>query len=456
MPPKDDNAGGHDGFTEFIHTLQRIITLIVEYTWYLIREVFFLIADVIGFAFMLASCFSPTRTLFSPYVYFYLLFMPLERQHQKFAHTFLVSLDEINKLTSYRKLLKQRKRAFFFGFTAFYYAVTDIILMIMTIIILCTPTRTVPLIKELYLCFRRRKYKDDLYQYNRDYRSTIASNFCLVFLDTFGIVLFLISICLTPCFAVAYIRSVTQIFFKLPFKYYGVYFAEENRYIVHSKLYGQFQHKRSLHFSRMAFTCFSTSFYDVCVTLPCVVLSLVAPHRIIFILMDIATQIKHINSAECQILVPIDERSYDYELHNNEENESVEMKNCRSTFRHTCIINCLGSMIDIIAVPLAIVGLFCGFHGHKLASELKNAFRFGGKCKREDYDQQIGLFGVVLDKPFYYRKYLDANGIPQTNQMYLHRSYNFTLRITAISFGFFFHCRFNCVTFLNHCSVGGY
>ena len=67
----------HDAFTEFIHTLQYIISVVVEYTWYLIREIFYIILDIIGLAFMLASCICPSRTFISPYVYFYALFVQL-------------------------------------------------------------------------------------------------------------------------------------------------------------------------------------------------------------------------------------------------------------------------------------------------------------------------------------------------------------------------------------------
>ena len=65
----------HDAFTEFIHTLQRIVAVTVEYTWYLIREIFKILLDIICFALMVASCVSPTRTIFAPYAYFYILFV---------------------------------------------------------------------------------------------------------------------------------------------------------------------------------------------------------------------------------------------------------------------------------------------------------------------------------------------------------------------------------------------
>ena len=39
----------HDAFTEFIHTLQRIVAVTVEYTWYLIRELFKILLDIICF-----------------------------------------------------------------------------------------------------------------------------------------------------------------------------------------------------------------------------------------------------------------------------------------------------------------------------------------------------------------------------------------------------------------------
>ena len=162
--------------------------------------------------------------------------------------------------------------------------------------------------------------------------------------------------------------------------------------------------------------------------LPCFIVSLIAPHRILFILFDTIKEIIHINSDKCQILNPINERSYDYELHNNEDNESVEMKHSRINFRFICLFNCFGSIIDIFAIPLGLIGLFCGMHGKQLTKELVEAFRSGTRREAQDFVGKRVDFGIL--QPYYYCKY-------QGNKIYVHRSYNVQARKAAIYFGLF-------------------
>ena len=80
-------------------------------------------------------------------------------------------------------------------------------------------------------------------------------------------------------------------------------------------------------------------------------------------------------------MTPTNDRSYDYELHNNEENESVEMQTSRIKLRYICLFNCIASVIDIIAIPLGCVGLICGIHGIEMTREIIIAFRSGKKVE---------------------------------------------------------------------------
>ena len=166
----------HDAFTEFIHTLQYIISVVVEYTWYLIREIFYIILDIIGLAFMLASCICPSRTFISPYVYFYALFVPLKSNKNYFY-----SQEELQQMSLYKKVGKHRGGAIWSGFVSFCLAILDIFLVVAAAFSICVPTRTLPFLKEMYLAMTcKRKLDEDIeikHSYNVLLRLTVARNF---------------------------------------------------------------------------------------------------------------------------------------------------------------------------------------------------------------------------------------------------------------------------------------
>ena len=421
----------HDAFTEFIHTLQYIISVVVEYTWYLIREIFYIILDIIGLAFMLASCICPSRTFISPYVYFYALFVPLKSNKNYFF-----SQEELQQMSLYKKVGKHRGGAIWSGFVSFCLAILDIFLVVAAAFSICVPTRTLPFLKEMYLAMTcKRKLDEDIeikHSYNVLLRLTVARNFGRALIDIFGIFLFVLSLFLSPWFAIAYFRSVYPIFFTFTYQYYSLKKLDRNEvknlYKNECTTYGKFQFFRSLHFCRMTFVFAGNSIGDTFSALPCFIASLIAPHRILFILFDTIKEIIHINSDKCQILNPINERSYDYELHNNEDNESVEMKHSRINFRFICLFNCFGSIIDIFAIPLGLIGLFCGMHGKQLTKELVEAFQSGTRREAQDFVGKRVDFGIL--QPYYYCKY-------QGNKIYVHRSYNVQARKAAIYFGLF-------------------
>jgi len=405
----------HDAFTEFIHTLQRIVAVTVEYTWYLIREIFKILLDIICFALMVASCVSPTRTIFAPYAYFYILFVPLRKQREVYYYANPTEM-ELEKMGIYKKLNVHRARARYVGLYSFLYAIFDIILIGLAVIVLCIPTRTFPFLKEMRLCRRGWFEHINPHLYHVEYRLTVVRNFGRAILDLFGIILFILSIMLTPWFAIAYLRSAFPIFFVYNHSYYG---AEING----RKGYAKFQLKRILHFCRMGFSFAMNSIFDTLIALPCFIISLIAPHRFLFILMDTLKAIYYINSAQCQHLTPTNDRSYDYELHNNEENESVEMQNSRIKFRFICLFNSIASVIDIVAIPLGVVGLICGVHGIELIREIINAFRSGKNSRGENNNKQHALL-------FFSKDFVDGT-------TYVHTSYNFNARKAAIAFGIF-------------------
>ena len=105
---------------------------------------------------MVASCVSPTRIIFAPYAYFYMLFVPLRKQGKVYKHYFddHPTEVELEKMGMYKKLNIHRVRARYVGLFSFFFAIFDILVIGLAVIVLCIPTRTIPLLKEMYLCRR--------------------------------------------------------------------------------------------------------------------------------------------------------------------------------------------------------------------------------------------------------------------------------------------------------------
>ena len=89
-----------------------------------------------------------------------------------------------------------------------------------------------------------------------------------------------------------------------------------------------------------------------------------------------------INGPECQHLAPTAERDYHHECCNNQESQSLKMQESRLELRVVSRLNMISSLIDVLAIPLGLVGVF-SIHGPALVREIFAAFVLQENCRTD-------------------------------------------------------------------------
>ena len=415
--PRDEGQQ-QDPFVEFMHTLQHFIAVFLEYTWYMVREILYLTLDIVCLVLLIISCACPTRTLVAPYVYLKELCRnPVDNGQNQYQ-------------SAYAKIQEQRSNARYASLVCFVVAVIDTFIIAMSLVILCVPTRTFPFLKELYLVMTCPYTTDEFtkkFQFNFLYRLTVSRNFGRIFLDLISVVLFLFSFGVTPWFSVAYIRSIWYIAFVAPMQYYDLCAVDPQQATFdrnQARQYSKFQYRKCIHFIRMASSFARDSLIDTFTVVPAFSISLIVPSRTIIVLFATLKRVVFINGPECQHLAPTAGRDYHHEYYNNQESQSLKMQESRRELRLMSKLNMISSLIDIIAIPLGLVGVF-STHGPALVREIFAAFRSAGKLSNEDCLRWSRVFDRDNEPPF-----LCAN-------TYVHRSYNYRARLAAIYHGMF-------------------
>ena len=142
-------------------------------------------------------------------------------------------------------------------------------------------------------------------------------------------------------------------------KYYGVCDVDPQKATFdrnQARHYSKFQYRKCIHFIRMSSSFASDSLIDIFSVVPAFGISLIVPSRTIIVLAATLKRIVLINGPECQPLAPTAERDYHHECCNNQESQSLKMQESRLELRVVSRLNMISSLIDVLAIPLGLVG----------------------------------------------------------------------------------------------------